>query len=414
MLGGVKSHAEIGGKCDACHTAPWESAVMADRCAACHKDIAAQMKQVASMHGSILHNNPQLGCRHCHPEHRGADAQLTELKDAAFPHEMLGFSLNGHQLTAAREPFTCHDCHINDISKFDPNICETCHRQMDVAFMTAHNLSYGGACMDCHDGVDRFGEDFDHNSFSVQVRGKHADLTCDQCHFSARALADFAVTPRDCYSCHQKVEPHAGKFGTNCAACHNVNGWKPAKFDHNLSAFKLEGEHAGTSCESCHRDNIFAGTPTDCYSCHQQQDAHNGQFGRDCSACHNPSSWDHVDFDHNRTMFPLTGGHAGVACERCHSNGQFAGLDTTCSSCHSDPAFHSGMFGLDCASCHTVENWAAKYSGPHPGIADEGGSGVNHGGGSCRSCHTQSLREATCTQCHEGNPESERGGDDDR
>ena len=24
MLGGVKSHAEIGGKCDACHTAPWE------------------------------------------------------------------------------------------------------------------------------------------------------------------------------------------------------------------------------------------------------------------------------------------------------------------------------------------------------------------------------------------------------
>lgn len=413
MLGGVKSHAEIGGKCDACHAAPWESAVMADRCAACHTDIAAQMKEVASMHGAMLHDNPQLGCRHCHPEHRGADGQLTELKDAAFPHEMLGFSLNGHQLTAVREPFTCHDCHTDDISKFDPNICGTCHRQMDVAFMTAHNLSYGEACLNCHDGVDRFGENFNHNSFSFQIKGKHVGLRCDQCHFNARALGDFAATPQDCFSCHQKDEPHEGKFGTSCGTCHNVDGWMPAKFDHNLSLFKLEGEHAETSCESCHRNNVFAGTPTDCYTCHQQQDAHNGQFGKDCSACHNPSSWDHVDFDHNRTKFPLTGGHAGVACERCHSNGQFASLDTTCASCHSDPVFHAGMFGLDCASCHTVENWAAKYRGPHPGIADEGGSGVNHGGGPCRSCHTQTLREATCTQCHEGNPGSEGGGDDD-
>ena len=165
--------------------------------------------------------------------------------------------------------------------------------------------------------------------------------------------------------------------------------------------------------KSCHRNNVFLGTPKDCYSCHQQADAHNGQFGTDCSACHNPSSWDNTDFDHNRTKFPLTNGHAGVACERCHSNGQFAGLATTCSTCHADPAFHAGMFGLDCASCHTVENWAAKYNGPHPGIADEGGSGVNHGGGTCRSCHTQTLREATCTQCHEGNPEGGGEGGDD-
>jgi len=74
MLGGVISHAQIAGDCKACHTAPWESAVMADRCAVCHTDIAAQMKEVASMHGTMLHDNPQLGCRHCHPEHRGANA----------------------------------------------------------------------------------------------------------------------------------------------------------------------------------------------------------------------------------------------------------------------------------------------------------------------------------------------------
>jgi hypothetical protein len=346
MLGGVMSHAEIGGDCDACHTAPWESAIMADRCAVCHTNIVDQMKDVASMHGSVLHDNPELGCRHCHPEHRGADARLTEMDNAAFPHEVVGFSLNGHPLTAVREPFICSDCHTDDISRFEMDTCDACHRQMDLAFMTAHSLSYGGACLDCHDGVDRFGSHFDHNAFSFQIKGKHVGLACDQCHFNARGLGDFAVTLQDCYSCHQKDEPHEGRHGFSCADCHTENGWTPATFDHN------------------------------------------------------------------RSNFPLTGGHAGVACERCHTTGQFDGLSTTCASCHSDPAYHAGMFGLDCAACHTVNNWAARYNGPHPGIADEGGSGVNHGGASCRDCHTQTLHSATCLACHDSNnPDDDGGGD---
>lgn len=411
VLSGVASHAQTGGDCKACHTAPWESAVMADRCATCHTDIAAQMKEVASMHGTMLHDNPQLGCRHCHPEHRGAAAVLTDMNDAAFPHNVVGFSLNGHQLTAAREPFTCQDCHTKDISTVDLNTCAACHRQLDAAFMTAHALSYGTACLECHDGVDRLGKNFDHNSFSFKLRGKHAELSCDPCHFTARAYAAFKVTPQECYSCHQSDEPHQGRFGSACESCHNEDGWLPAKFDHNLSAFKLEGRHQEVACESCHRNNVFKGIPSDCYSCHQQDDDHNGQFGTDCSTCHNPSSWDNVNFDHNRTNFPLTGGHAGMACERCHSNGQFKGLSTTCASCHSDPVFHAGMFGLDCASCHSTNDWSARYTGSHPGIADEGGSGVNHGGASCRDCHTQTLRAATCTACHDNNnPGGEGGG----
>jgi hypothetical protein len=387
---------------------------MADRCAVCHSDIAAQMKEAASMHGTMLHDNPRLGCRHCHPEHRGADASLTEMNDAAFPHEIVGFSLKGHQLTAAREPFNCHDCHTNDISSTDLHTCDTCHRQIDVAFMTAHTLSYGTACLDCHDGVDRLGKNFSHSAFSFKLSGKHSGLSCDQCHFTARKYGDFQATLQDCNSCHQKDEPHQGRFGTSCADCHNENGWLPAKFDHNLSAFKLQGEHAEVACESCHQNNVFKGTPTDCYSCHQQDDDHNGQFGTDCSTCHNPSSWDNVDFDHNRSNFPLTGGHAGLACERCHSNGQFKGISTECASCHGDPVFHAGMFGLDCASCHSTNNWSARYNGPHPGIADEGGSGVNHGGASCRDCHTQTLSAATCTKCHDSNnPDGEGGGGED-
>jgi hypothetical protein len=410
-LGGVKSHAEIGGNCEACHTAPWESAVMADRCARCHTKIADQMRDVASMHGTLLHDNPALGCRHCHPEHRGPDAQLTLMEDAAFPHEVVGFSLNGHQLTAARVPFTCDDCHHGDITTFALDSCDACHRQMDLGFMTAHTLSFGSACLDCHDGVDRLGKSFDHSVFSFKITGKHVGLACVQCHIDARALGDFGATPQDCYSCHYPDEPHEGRFGLDCGQCHTADGWSPAKFDHNLAAFKLEGRHSEVACESCHANRQFKGTPIDCYSCHQQDDDHNGQFGTDCSACHNPSSWDNVHFDHNRSNFPLTGAHAGVACERCHSSGQFAGLSTACASCHSDPGYHAGLFGLDCAGCHTTDNWFANYNGPHPGIADEGGRGVNHGGASCRDCHTQTLHTATCTKCPEGNNPGDGGGE---
>jgi hypothetical protein len=413
MLGGVTSHAATGGDCKACHTSPWESATMADRCTTCHTDIARQMHDVATVHGTLLHNDPNLGCRHCHPEHRGASAALTAMEDASFPHEVMGFSLKGHQLMATSEAFTCKDCHHGDITSFTQDTCDTCHLQIDLGFMTAHRLSFGSACLDCHDGVDRFGKIFDHNAFAFKINGKHVGLACVQCHINARGLEDFKAALQDCYSCHQKDEPHEGRFGLNCASCHRTDGWTPAKFDHNLAAFKLEGQHTEVSCESCHVNKQFKGTPKDCYSCHQQNDAHNGQYGKDCSVCHDPSSWDHVNFDHNSSKFPLTGAHASVACEKCHSFGQFVGLSIACSSCHNDPVFHAGMFGLNCASCHTTDNWSAAYKGPHPGIAEEGGRGVNHGGGSCRSCHTQTLHTATCTQCHSGNPGGEGGGGHD-
>lgn len=387
---------------------------MADRCVQCHGAIAVQMRDVASMHGKIAHDNPSLGCRHCHPEHRGPDAELTELGDASFPHEAVGFSLNGHQLTAAREPFACADCHADDITTFQADTCDACHRRLDVAFMTAHNLSFGGACIDCHDGVDRFDENFDHSRFPFQIKGEHMGLGCDQCHYEARGFGDFAVTAQDCYSCHHADEPHDGRFGLNCVDCHSESGWSPAEFDHNLAAFKLVGEHTEVECESCHVDRVFQGTPQDCYSCHRQDDEHNGQFGTDCAACHNPTDWDDADFDHNRSNFPLTGGHVGVACERCHSSGQFAGLSTSCAGCHGDPAFHAGLFGFDCAACHSVNNWSAVYRGRHPEISDDddGGRGVNHGGASCRDCHQQTLHTATCTTCHEGDPEREDDDDD--
>ena len=412
MLGGVTSHAETGGNCEACHTAPWESVRMEDRCVDCHGEIAVQMRDVATMHGSMLTDQPDLRCRFCHPEHRGTDAKLTELGDLTFPHEVVGFSLSGHQVKVTREAFVCFDCHSDDISKFDLQTCDACHRQMDAGFMTAHTLSFGSACLDCHDGVDSLVTDFDHNKFSFKIVGKHAGLDCAKCHTDARRLGDFQMTLQNCYSCHVKDESHDGRYGFSCVDCHNENGWTPAKFDHNLSAFKLEGEHAEAACEGCHQGGTFVGTPMDCYSCHRQDDEHGGQYGTDCSACHSPSDWEDANFEHGLSNFPLTGSHLGLACEQCHGNGQFAGLSTACASCHGDPTLHADMFGSDCAACHSTQDWFARYNGPHPGIADEGGSGVNHGGASCRDCHQPTLHTYTCLACHDSNnPDDEGGGD---
>jgi hypothetical protein len=328
-LGGVTSHAETGGNCESCHVAPWKSATMADRCTACHTNVAEQMRDVATLHGTVMHHEANLGCWHCHPEHRGADAQLTVMEDGTFPHEVMGFSLNAHQLTAPRQPFTCADCHQEDVAAFSLDTCNSCHRQTDLGFMTAHTLSFGSACLDCHDGVDRFGKNFEHNAFSFKITGKHIGVACVQCHINARGLSDFPVTLQDCHSCHFNDDPHEGRFGADCSQCHTADGWTPATFDHNLSAFKLEGKHAEVACESCHVNQQFKGTPTDCYSCHQQDDEHNGQNGMDCAVCHATSAWTPAEFNGQHT-FPLNHGD-GATCATCHP----AGFTTyTCYGCH--------------------------------------------------------------------------------
>ena len=89
MLGGVRSHAETGGRCEACHTAPWSAVSMAERCTDCHGEIAIQMQNMVALHGAMYQTNPKLECRDCHPEHRGAEAPLTVMAGGEFPHELL-------------------------------------------------------------------------------------------------------------------------------------------------------------------------------------------------------------------------------------------------------------------------------------------------------------------------------------
>jgi hypothetical protein len=373
VLGGTRSHADTGGHCAACHPAPWTGETMADRCLVCHDDIGREMQDPGSMHGAFAQFAPQAGCAGCHTEHRGAAAVLTKLDATGFPHQATGYALDGHRETAAGQPFTCTDCHGQDLIHFDQAACSDCHRQIDGAFMQAHSTDFSTDCLSCHDGLDTYGARFDHNQVAFALQGKHAAVDCAGCHAGARSIADLKAAPAGCSSCHKEDDAHNGTLGEDCAQCHTADDWQNATIDHNKTAFPLTGKHVDVACQDCHQNGQFKGTPTDCYSCHRTDDAHEGQFGQDCGACHIAEDWKKATVDHSKTAFPLTGKHVDVPCTECHPENAFKGTPVDCSACHDDPAYHLGLFGTQCQDCHTAEGWSpARFGKPHTFPIDHG------------------------------------------
>lgn len=393
VYGGVRSHAELKGDCGACHTAIWQKDHMIDRCLGCHTEVDLSTN---NFHGIMKAQGKLLGCYGCHTEHNGANASLINFDTTNFPHDSLRFSLNKHKIQLNGNDFTCSDCHGVKIQAMDIKRCTDCHTTIDLVFMNQHSADFGPNCLDCHDGVDRFGESFDHQLTGYPLAGKHGTLICSSCHIGARSATDFAKTSQDCFACHAAQDNHSGSFGQNCAACHAPTGWKPAQFEHSATNFPLIGEHLKVECAECHQNNTYKGTPQDCYSCHSLDDDHNGEFGRDCAGCHTPEDWENAQFDHSKSAFPLTGKHINTACAECHKNGQYKGTSNACADCHIDPAIHQGLFTNLCETCHSTSGWLpANYNLSHTFPLDH--PNVT----SCRDCHTTTLSEYTCYTCHE-------------
>ena len=334
-----------------------------------------------------------MDCLACHD---GLDSYAQPIN-----HDLFAFPLTG-----AHTLVSCYDCHptAHSIAELQSTKkdCFSCHLADDL-----HEGTLGETCEMCHITDAWNLSIFDHTMTVFQLLGKHSLVPCESCHPDLF----FAITPTDCSSCHSGDDIHAGRFGTDCSSCHEVTGWKPALFNHDLASFKLTGAHISTPCESCHLGGIYLGTPSDCYSCHSADDIHGGRYGSACQSCHTTAAWLPAYFDHNLSNFPLTGAHAGLACSACHSSGVYAGLPTSCGSCHSDPAYHAGLFGgMGCDQCHTTSSWTpASFPLSHPGGCD--GSCLSHEGATCRDCHTSSLGSATCLMCHETNSPGD-GGDD--
>ena len=321
-LGGVSSHAEIGGRCSACHTAIWQRDKMSDRCLICHQEL---VNDPQGFHTLMLAQSFSWECHSCHTDHNGAQASLTVLELGRFPHDAAGYSLEAHQKTSAGAEFTCSDCHGSQIGELDLAICTECHQRINERYMDDHLAAFGRECLACHDGLDTYGQAFDHNQQVFSLQGEHASVLCSQCHTGARKIIDLQNTAQACSACHGKDNPHQARFGQDCAQCHTPDGWEEAAFNHSLATFQLIGAHQSVACDSCHPNAVFQGTPQDCYSCHMADDDHMGRFGQDCGQCHTPDTWEGAAFDHSLAAFQLTGVHQSVFCDLCHLNGIFKG-----------------------------------------------------------------------------------------
>jgi hypothetical protein len=401
ILGGVSSHAEIAGQCSLCHAPFWSGITMADRCVTCHTDVAAQWQDPSTLHGVLRQDNPDLSCKNCHPDHRGSDSPLVDLSNTSFPHNSFGFMLTSHKVKTDGSQFGCNDCHGLVYTSFDKTICSSCHTQTNAAFMQTHTQNFGNDCLACHDGVDSYGPNFTHKGVPFQLTGRHIRVPCGQCHLESRNITDLQTTAQDCNSCHTAKDIHQGRLGTLCGSCHTADGWIPAKFDHNLSTFKLTGKHSPVVCAKCHVNHVLQGTPSNCSACHAAKDIHQGSLGPDCNSCHTTSGWKPSTYDHNLSAYKLTGKHITALCANCHINNIFKGTSSNCYTCHAAKDTHQGNLGTDCSNCHGTTGWkpstfnhnlsAFKLSGQHVIV-------------SCLNCHPNNIFRGTssnCNTCHQ-------------
>ena len=193
-LGGVSTHAQLAGNCGGCHTAPWSSQTMADRCVVCHQDVSVEIRNHSGLHGGLLAGNSTSGCRGCHTEHKGAAASLTD-----FDHNKFAFKLTGKHTTVP-----CAKCHAQGATLGElqqtPQDCYSCHAKDDT-----HKGAFGKECSQCHTTDNWTNANFDHSKSNFPLTGAHAQVKCDQCHKNGV----FKGTPTDCVACHAQPElPH--------------------------------------------------------------------------------------------------------------------------------------------------------------------------------------------------------------
>lgn len=375
----VGAHAQAA--CLRCHNdrGPVE-AYVARGCAGCHQD----------PHAASL----GMDCQRCHSQFDWQPIGLVG------EHARTRFPLVGSHAVA-----DCESCHQGAAAgRFQgaPLQCEACHSDDLAQALDPDHVANGWVtdCQRCHTPVVWQGGIVPHDFFPLA--GGHA-LDCSRCHV---VPGIFSGLSRDCYSCHQsdyQTAPNhvAGNYSQDCSRCHGISTWENARFDHSF--FPLTGAHTSLDCSQCHGGGVFAGTPTDCYSCHTDdyQSAPNhvaGNYSMSCEQCHTTAAWLPAAFDHS--FFSLTGGHSGLSCSECHVGGVYTGLNTDCYSCHQSdyqgaPDHATLGFSQDCTGCHSIAAWrpsSFNHDFPLQG---------NHNA-SCITCHDSgSTAVFTCFNCHE-------------
>jgi len=382
-------HAKYEKDCTNCHKR-FEKGAQNDLCLDCHKLVAKDVLAMKGLHGNIT-NIDERKCSSCHHEHNGRDANIVPFDRDTFDHKRTNFPLQG---THAR--LNCSDCHEPEKKYRKATAkCSGCHEKDD-----AHHKRLGESCNDCHVETIWGEAYYNHSKTDFPLKAMHRNVRCIECHPNER----YKKTPKGCMSCHRLDDVHEGNHGKKCEDCHNEKIWTDISFDHNKDTkYKLVGRHMMVECQSCHQGDVYKDLKKNCFSCHENEDSHNGLFGKECKNCHVSTSWNKSKFNHNKdTKFELKGKHRKVTCVACHPGNVYESLKSTCISCHEKSDAHNGQEGNKCEQCHNEKSWNEEVFFDHDLTAfpllD------SHALVSCEECHLTTAyqdAELECSACHE-------------
>ena len=343
-------------------------------------------------------------CALCHTTAQWQGAKFDHSTQTKYP------------LTGKHSTVACASCHVNNIYKGTPTVCENCHIKDYRATKNPNHAAagYPQTCVLCHTTAGWTPASFNHNTTKFPLTGKHTGVACASCHVNNV----FAGLGTACVNCHLPVfqkttNPNhvVAGFPQDCSLCHSTTGWTPASFNHSTTKFPLTGKHTTVACATCHVNSKFAGLGTACVNCHlanytnSKAPAHAAAgYPADCALCHSTAAWTPSSFNHANTGFTLTGKHTTTLCSACHVGGKFAGTPTDCYSCHTkeyasatNPNHVAAGFPKTCATCHSTATWlGATFNHTYFPMTHGQANSV------CTTCHINSndYKIFTCTNCH--------------
>jgi hypothetical protein len=216
-------------------------------CNTCHDDYHE---------GEFVVNGTATDCKTCHSVKQGFDLSLFSTEQ----HQKTDFPLKG-----AHNATPCFACHKSDPEQKRwtfRNIgesCADCHQDTHKDYISPKYYP-NQKCESCHNNDTWSDVTFDHTKTNWPLKGKHLTTDCRKCHIKNNTKEkpfnqQFANLNSECSTCH--TDNHNNQFAingvTDCTRCHVFKNWIPEKFDHNTTAFKLEGRHAEVACNKCHK-----------------------------------------------------------------------------------------------------------------------------------------------------------------
>jgi hypothetical protein len=211
-------------------------------------------------------------CTDCHTDYHKKQFVKNEVSpDCSQCHSLKGFTLSSYTieqhnlstfpLHGAHVALPCLECHKKqkewNFREIGIN-CRDCHKDIHQSFIEAKYYPEAN-CNICHN-ENRWNDiAFDHSKTEFNLTGAHAKQNCRDCHITIASNGSiqqkFSGLSKNCSDCHD--DKHYKQFEkngiTNCIECHDTENWKVAKFDHNNTAFKLDGKHINVPCAKCHK-----------------------------------------------------------------------------------------------------------------------------------------------------------------